>query len=400
MTAREIRDAEDDGLFEQSLALLERVFGESRSHYREVRDLDPLVERRDSLVAVVDGRVAGYLQVLPREMRVGRAILRVAGLACLAIDPAERGKGHERALIEAALRHVDRGRYHLSIVFAGAGEPYGEFGWETLPVDTYVACLDEAGEAGPAAPGVRRMDRASDLAWVAAVHGGYGASYSGPLVRSLGWWSGNMKWMRENPESTLVLERNGRIAGYARARYPVAEHGGGAGHFYSISDLAAEDEEGEKALLMAMAQNARSLGFRHLAGQAPVANRAAALLKAIGITARVKSDTRLKVRLVDFRLLLEGLWPEFSAALRRSSVGGSESVGIRVGSQSAELGYRDGAVRVSEAQTSPHVEVSEVELWDLVFKGAAPRGARGNQKRILKTLFREREFAFWRADVF
>ena len=399
MKAPEIRNAEDDGLFEQSLALLERVFGESRSYYRQARELDPLVERRDSLVAVVDGRVAGYLQVLPREMRVGRAILRVAGLACLAIDPAERGKGHESALIEAALHHVACGRYHLSIVFADSDGPYGESGWETLPVDTYVACLDGSGAAGPPPPGVRPMDPASDLAWVAAIHGGYGSAHSGPLVRSLGWWSGNMKWMLENPESSLVLERAGRIAGYARARYPVGEHGDGAGDFYSISDLAAQDEEGEKALLTAMVRDARSRGFRHLAGQVPVARRAAALLQAIGITARVKSDTRLKARLGDLRLLLEGLWPEFSAALWRASTGGAESVGIRVGSHSAELGYRDRAVQVSEARTPP-VNVSEAELWELVFRGAVPRDARGDQKRILKTLFREREFAFWRADVF
>ena len=398
MKVREIRNAEDDGLFEQSLGLLERVFGESRSYYRQVRELDPLVERRDSLVALVDGRVAGYLQVLPREMRVGRAILRVAGLACLAVDPAERGKGHERALVDAALHHVARGPYHFAMVFAGDDGPYSEFGWETLPVDTYVACLDGSGEAAPP-PGVRRMDPASDLAWVAAVHGGYGSSHSGPLVRSLGWWSGNMQWMRENRESSLVLERDGRVTGYARARYPVAEHGGGAGDFYSISDLAAGDEVGEKALLTALAQDARSRGFRNLAGQAPVAGRAAALLQAIGVTARVKTDTSLKVRLADLRSLLDGLWPEFSAALWRSSERGSESVGIRVGSHSAELGYRDGAVRVGEARTPP-VDVSEAELWGLVFKGAIPRAARGDQKRILKTLFGEREFAFWRADVF
>ena len=207
MTARTIRNTEDDGLFEQSLELLERVFGESRSYYRMVRELDPLVERSDSLVVVVDGRVVGHLQVLPREMRVGRAILRVAGLACLAVDPAEHGKGHERALIEAALRHVMSGGYHLAMVFAADDAPYGEFGWETLPVDTYVARLGESGEMGPAPPDVRRMDPVGDLAWVAAVHGGYGSSCSGALVRSLGWWSGNMKWMREDPESSFVLER-------------------------------------------------------------------------------------------------------------------------------------------------------------------------------------------------
>ncbi|MCY4108105.1 MAG: GNAT family N-acetyltransferase [Chloroflexi bacterium] len=399
MTARTIRNTEDDDLFEQSLELLGRVLGESLSYYRKARELDPLVERSDSLVAVIDGRVVGHVQVLPREMRVGRAILRVAGLSCLAVDPAEHGKGHVRALIEAALRHVMRGGYHLAMVFAADGGPYGEFGWETLPVDTYVARLDESGEVGSAPPGVRRMDPVDDLAWVAAVHGGYGSECSGPLVRSLGWWSGNMKWMRENPESSFVLERNGRIVGYARARYPVAEHGGGAVDFYSISDLAAQDEDGEKALLAAMVQDAKSRGFRHLAGQAPVAHRAVALLEAIGITARVKSDTRLKVKLVDLKSLLEGLWPEFTAALWQSSSGGSESVGIRVGRQTAELGYRDRTVYVGEAGT-PLIDVSEAELWALVMEGAVPRGAPGKGAGVLKTLFREREFAFWRADVF
>ena len=399
MTARRIRNTEDEDIFEQSLALLELVFGESRSYHRDVRDLDPLVERSDSLVAVVGGRVVGHLQVLPREMRVGRAILRVAGLACLAVDPAERGKGHERALIEAALRHVMRGGYHLAMVFAADDAPYGEFGWETLPVGTYVARLDESGEVGPAPPDVRRMDPVGDLAWVAAVHGGYGSSYSGPLVRSLGWWSGNIKWMRENPDSSFVLERNGRIVGYARAKHSVAEHGGGAGDFYSISDLAAQDEDGEKALLAMMVRDAKSRGFRHVAGQAPVAYRTVGLLQAMGIPARVRSDTRLKVKLVDLKSLLEGLWPEFSAALWQSSSGGSESVGIRVGRQSAELGYRDRAVYVGEAGTPP-IDVSEAELWNLVLKGAVPRGAPDKGAGVLKTLFREREFAFWRADVF
>ncbi|MDP6184256.1 MAG: GNAT family N-acetyltransferase, partial [Gammaproteobacteria bacterium] len=133
MTAREILNAEDDGIFEQALALLQRVYGGSQSYYRVVRELDPLLERRDSLVAVVGGRVAGYLQVLPREMRVGRSILRVAGLACLAVDPAERGKGHGRALIQSALRRIASDGYHLSAVFAESDDPYGEFGFETLP---------------------------------------------------------------------------------------------------------------------------------------------------------------------------------------------------------------------------------------------------------------------------
>ena len=399
MTARTIWNTEGDDLFEQSLELLERVFGEGRSYYRKVRELDPLMERRDSLVAVVDGRVVGHLQVLPREMRVGRAILRAAGLACLAVDPAEHGKGHERALIEAALRQVMCGGYHLAMVLAADDAPYGEFGWETLPVDTYVARLDESGQVGPAPPGVRLMDPVGDLAWVAAVHGGYGSSCSGPLVRSLGWWSGNVKWMREDPESSFVLERHGRIVGYARARYPVAEDGGGAGDFYSISDLAAQDEDGEKALLTTMVRDARSRGFRYLAGQAPVGCRAAPLLQAIGVKARAKSDTSLKVKLVDLKSLLEGLWPEFTAALWQSSSGGSESVGIRVGRQSAQLGYRDRAVYVGEAGT-PSIDVSEAELWALVFKGAVPRGAPGKGAGVLKTLFREREFAFWRTDVF
>ena len=399
MMDRDILSAEDDGIFEQALALLEIVHGGSRSLYRDIRELDPVVERRDTLVAVVDGLVVGHLQVLPREMRVGRSVLRVAGLALLAVNPAELGNGHEQALIQAALRRIASDGYHLSLVFAESDDPFGEFGWETLPVQMYVADLDDLGEQ-PATPGVRRMNPASDLAWIAAVHGNYGSAYSGPLVRSLGWWSGNMKWMPENPESSFVLVRDGRVFGYARARYPVAEHGDGAGDFYSISDLAAMDEEGETDLLAGMAHDARSRGFRNLAGRAPIARRAVNLLRAIGITARVKSDPRIKLKLVDLLGLFQWLRPEFSATLSRSSVSGPGTVAIRAGAQSVEISYGDGAVRVCKGATELPVEVSEADLWALVFTGAAPPGARGNQAEVIKSLFRKREFAFWGADAF
>jgi predicted acetyltransferase len=332
-------------------------------------------------------------------MRVGRSILRVAGLTCLAVDPAERGSGHGRALIQAALSRIGSADYQLSVVFAESDELYGDPGWETLPIDTYAANLDQSGDH-PANPDVREMDPMSDLTWVAAVHGAYGASYAGPLVRTLGWWSGNMKWMLESPKSSFVLAREGRIVGYARARYPVAEHGDGAGDFCSISDLAAADEDGEKALLTRMVHDAKSRGFRNLSGQAPVAHRAVKLLRGIGTRASVKSDVRMKVRLVDLKELLEWLRPEFAATLSRSSVGGPGTVGIRVGSQSAEISHQNGAVEVSERETARPVELSEAELWALIFKGRAPPRARGNEREVIETLFRKREFAFWRADAF
>ena len=208
MGKREIATVEDDAIYDQVLALLQQEFEGSQDRIRARLELDPSASREKSLAAIVDGKVVSHLQILPREMRVGRSMVSVAGVADVATIPAERGKGHVQALIEAALPRMVSGRFGISMVFSDEAEPFGSLGWSQFPVSTYVADVSE-GWGGVTDPGIRRMKPEDDLIWVAALHGEYGSAYAGPLVRSLGWWSGNVTWMLENPESSVVLERQG-----------------------------------------------------------------------------------------------------------------------------------------------------------------------------------------------
>src|SRR4051794_11547684 len=60
----------------------------------------------DVLVAVLDGAVAGYIQLrAPTRLAASRHVVAINGLA---VDPARRGRGVGRALIEAAGQEAAR----------------------------------------------------------------------------------------------------------------------------------------------------------------------------------------------------------------------------------------------------------------------------------------------------
>ncbi len=399
MGNREIATVDDDAIYDQVLALLEQESGGSQDWIRARLELDPSSSRENSLAALVDGKVVSHLRILPREMRVGRSMVSVAGVADVATIPAERGHGHVRALLEAALPRMASAGFGISMVFSDETEPFGSLGWNPLPVTTYVADVI-AGRSGASDPGIRPLKPEDDLIWVAALHGEYGSGYAGPFVRSLGWWSGNVTWMLERPESSVVLEREGRIVGYGRARYFETPDGVGPEDDYSISDLAAEEADGEADLLTWFVKDAGERGFQSISGQAPVPGRAKEMFEKIGIRSRSRDDNRMMLRIIDLRALLKSLRPEFASALSSRGDNRAGLVGVRVGADSAELSVRDSTVHIGPMQDSDPLVLSDMELWALIFTGSVPDRAGSAEKALLEALFKKREFAFWRADVF
>ena len=395
---RRIVSAEDDAVFEDALDLVAKVFGGPKEYHRLKRGLDPTFRRSDTLVATVDGRPVSHVQLVPREMRVGRAAVPLAVLACLATEENERRKRHGAALIDAAVEAMQARGHTLAMLFTDLPGMFRAFGWVAFPIETYTARL--GGEPASAAiEGVRKVDPLRDLESIAAVHGHYGSSYAGPLIRTLGWWRGNLGWMPEQRDSFVVYEQDGMISGYARARFPTAVHGDGAGPYYSISDLAAVDGEGEALLLAWLVGDARRRGFAELGGQAPLAGRAVAMLAELGVEASVRIDERMMLRLLDFKGLLDAVMPEFNRLLRRAAVPDGRTT-LRVRGQSASLVTRNGTLEIEPGETGSGIQLSEEGLWRLVLQGRQPAAMQEPHRTLLRRLFPEREFAFWRADTF
>jgi ribosomal protein S18 acetylase RimI-like enzyme len=76
----------------------------------------------DVIVAELDGRVAGYVQLArPTPVPAGDHVLQIAGLA---VDPGAQGRGVGRALVEAAAAEATRrGARRLTLRVLGENEP-------------------------------------------------------------------------------------------------------------------------------------------------------------------------------------------------------------------------------------------------------------------------------------
>ncbi len=113
-----------------------RTFG---GHYVEtlqgqLRQIEDAPGARPQLrrVARVGGKIVAHVGIIDRTIRIGRARLRMGGLAAVMTDPAHRGRGLADACLTDAVEFMRRDGFDVSILF-GIRNFYHRFG--------YVGCL-------------------------------------------------------------------------------------------------------------------------------------------------------------------------------------------------------------------------------------------------------------------
>lgn len=82
-----------------------------------------------SLVAERAGRVVGHVFFSPVELECEAGGVPAAGLAPVAVDPAEQGRGAGSALVRAGLERSPERGWH-AVFLVGAPAYYGRFGFE------------------------------------------------------------------------------------------------------------------------------------------------------------------------------------------------------------------------------------------------------------------------------
>lgn len=96
----------------------------------EIRTVDQDLSHRRALLH--EGEVVSRLWLLDRQMRVGSATVRMAGIGGVRTEDEHRGKGYMRALMEDTLVYMREQGYDVSVLFGIPGF-YDKFG--------YAACL-------------------------------------------------------------------------------------------------------------------------------------------------------------------------------------------------------------------------------------------------------------------
>lgn len=189
----------------------------------------------------VDGKVVSYLHVIPKRMRLGRALLRAGGIGAVCTDPAYRRKGCSRALCLDALEFMKEEGYDLSILF-GIPDYYHRFGYASVAA-RHVVTLGDPVRDIDVEPLRFKMSslRTADMEACLRLYNSQARLHDGNCLR---------RKMPKKARGVKIVDPKGRLAGYAS--WTQAEG------VLEVRDAAARDAAAGAQLLSAL----RSLAER------------------------------------------------------------------------------------------------------------------------------------------
>jgi predicted acetyltransferase len=242
---RTLRDDEVDNLARTDAA----AWHSEPGHIEEVRNF---LEPARTVVADVDGRIAGCVALLTMRMGVPGAVMDAAGVTWFFTWPTLRRRGTLRALMRDRLESLRDGGEAVATLGASESLLYRRYGFGVashgaiIDVDTahavFARDLDDPGR-------LEMVSRDEVVAEAPALWSRLMASpwANGVVERRAQWWSG---WQME-PEKprdgagplTFLVHRDaaGRLDGYAAYRIAQDWTGALASHTTRVAETVAED---------------------------------------------------------------------------------------------------------------------------------------------------------------
>lgn len=169
---------------------------------------------------LADGKPVSRLRIEDYRMRLGEAWVRMGGIAAVETNPAERGKGHGRRLLEGAVAYMRREGYPVSLLF-GVPNFYHRFGYATVLVSKGVVRVrTEAAESLGGADVAVREAGSADADALLAIYHAENTARNGKIRRNKSSFFPRLapeaEWFLE-VHRILLAEENGRPAAYALA---------------------------------------------------------------------------------------------------------------------------------------------------------------------------------------
>lgn len=196
--------------------LVRQGFGMGRETFEPYRALFGTDALR---VFRLGGRVAACAAVFDADQWFGGRPVASRGVACLAVDPAERGAGIGSALIKAVLEEArDAGRA-LSVLYPSTRPLYARAGFGTGGVRVEWSA-PPAALAEPRARARPFRQESPDLAGLAALRRGAMTQSNGLLERSEALWAMRLDPLGEGAADVFVLPGRDGPDGYVAVLPP------------------------------------------------------------------------------------------------------------------------------------------------------------------------------------
>jgi predicted N-acetyltransferase YhbS len=196
---------------------------------------------RDDLcfVARDRGRIVSTLQIFRKQVRVGDAVVQVAGVGNVFTAAEYRERGLASQLLNRAVTAMDEHGFDLSLLFATRLVFYGRHGWQSHV--RHLVFLEPA-EVPATGPYDISPFGAADLDAVMHAYDMYTAGLNGATVRDRAYWLGQLRYAGNPQEDFLVARAGNQIVAYARATplydfNVVMEHACLPGHDEALAQL-------------------------------------------------------------------------------------------------------------------------------------------------------------------
>jgi predicted acetyltransferase len=370
-----------------------RTHDKGRAHRREL---------------VVEDQVVSWLYVIDYPMRVGSAVVRMAGIGGVESKPEHRMQGHMRRLFDDTVRYMTEQGYDVSMLF-GIPNFYTKFGYAVCLPSSQVTIQTrdaESAQAGAPPCAVRPLEPA-DLPKVIDLYNRNNAARTCSLVRSAEYFTSFAKgsWWGQPAQALVLEDHGGRFLGYAvwdkaDDRVTVTE-----------AEIQPGDERCYTAVLFEFARQAIDKRCGSITLHLPVDHPFAEYVQRFGCewTIRHPRHGDAMMRILNQASLFHKLEPEL---VRRAAVAslppGTLSIATDLGATALTVGQ--GALGIDDAagEAGASLSLAQDKLMQMM-AGYRSAGdvlndpgveARGDVQPFLDALFPKHTAYIWLADHF
>ncbi len=179
---------------------------------------DSTFRLRHARVAIIEGRVAGYVRIFARTMLIRGVPVTAGGIGSVATHPNARHGGIATALLRDAIEQMQRETITVSFLFTGIPGFYERLGYRIVREPYFEADASEAAATPTTGLYSIRHIEDADVRRLAAIHRTATARSTGAVVRSTRTWRDAQHWLTEDDKGCFVAERNGVPVAYIRSR--------------------------------------------------------------------------------------------------------------------------------------------------------------------------------------
>ncbi len=357
---------------------------------------------------LIEDRVASYLTVVERTMRIGVSTVRMGGIGGVGTHEEHRGKGYARRVLEHSVRWMAENGYDCSTLF-GISDFYHKFGYAACFPECVIKVRTRAAEQASKSLSVRPFTP-DDLPAVRAIYDAENALLTGAIVRgeSARWLTQGTGYGRQ-AKGFVFCDASGEVAAYAA--YDAASDSNPITYEVAVGEVGARSPEYYSDIVRWAAELAITMRVGEISFQLPPDSAFGAYLTFYGAEQSLSYPRCWDGmgRIIRLKPFLEATLPEWTRRAReakRLEPGASARLVTDLGE--ATLVWDGESVALSEEENaSGTVTLGQDRLMQaamgyhgaetiLLLPGVQAQG----DLTLFRTLFPRRLPYMWRADRF